>query len=123
MLKRNTLNLNLYSLLLIFMCPALLFSQIPAGYYDAAQDLSGSELKRALHDIVSDHIRYPYTSTSTDVWDILKDTDEDPNNSDNVILLYTGRSQAKTENSGESSTTGSNRWNRTRLVKIPWFPG
>ena len=105
------------------MFPLLIFSQIPAGYYDLAEDLNGSELKTVLHDIISDHVKYPYTSTSTDVWDILKETDEDPTNPDNVILLYTGRSQAKTENSGESSTTGSNRWNREHVwSKSHGFP-
>ena len=109
--------------LFIFLLPILIFSQIPTGYYDPAQDLSGSELKSALHDIISVHVKFPYTSTSTDVWDILKETDEDPNNSDNVILIYTGRSQAKTENSGESSTTGSNRWNREHVwSKSHGFP-
>jgi endonuclease I len=108
--------------LLIFL-PVLIFSQIPNGYYDSAQDLSGSELKTALHDIISDHIKFPYTATSTDVWDILKETDEDPENSENVILIYTGRSQAKTENSGESSSSGSNRWNREHVwSKSHGFP-
>jgi len=109
--------------LLLLVFPILIFSQIPTGYYDSAQDFSGSELKTALHDIISDHVKYDYTSTSTDVWDILKETDEDPNNADNVILLYTGRSQAKTENSGESSTPGSNRWNREHVwSKSHGFP-
>ena len=118
-LTRKYFPLSLLSMLL----PTLLFSQIPAGYYDAAQDLSGSELKAALHGIVSDHVRYPYTSTSTDVWDILKDTEEDPDNPDNVILLYTGRSQPKTANSGESSDTESNLWNREHVwSKSHGFP-
>ncbi|MBT3824842.1 MAG: hypothetical protein HOF96_07665, partial [Candidatus Marinimicrobia bacterium] len=109
--------------LLLLVFPILIFSQIPTGYYDSAQDLSGSQLKTALHDIISDHVKYPYTSTATDVWDILKETDEDPDNAENVILLYTGRSQAKTENSGESSTTGSNRWNREHVwSKSHGFP-
>ncbi len=94
--------------------PTLLGS-IPSGYYDDASGKSGSDLKSALHDIVSDHTKYPYTSGSTDVWDILKASDEDPDDSNNVILLYTGRSQLKTENSGESSTSGSNRWNREHV--------
>ncbi len=109
--------------LLLLLLPILILAQIPAGYYDPAENLGGSELKSALHGIISNHVRYPYTSTSTDVWDILKETDEDPNNSDNVILLYTGRSQAKTENSGESNTTGSNRWNREHVwSKSHGFP-
>ena len=109
--------------LLLFLIPVLIFSQIPTGYYDTAENLEGSELKSALHDIISDHVKYPYTSTSTDVWDILKETDEDPNNSDNVILIYTGRSQAKTLNSGEASPNGSNRWNREHVwSKSHGFP-
>ena len=123
MLTRSTKTLARSFLILPVLLPLLLSAQIPAGYYDPAQDLSGSELKSELHNIISDHIKYPYTSSSTDVWDILKETDEDPNNSDNVILLYTGRSQAKTENSGESSTTGSNRWNREHVwSKSHGFP-
>ena len=66
------------------------FSQIPEGYYNSAEGLQGDELKAALHDIIDDHTEYPYTSSNTDVWDILKESDRDPNNSNNVILLYTG---------------------------------
>ena len=96
---------------------------IPAGYYDSAEDLSGSELKFALHNIISDHVKYPYTSSSTDVWDILKETDEDPDNADNVILLYTGRSQVKSENSGENLTYTGDRWNREHVwSKSHGFP-
>ncbi len=44
------------------------------------------------------------------VWDALKDTDQDPANTSNVILLYTGRSQSKTTNGG-----GVNDWNREHV--------
>ena len=49
---------------------------------------------------------YPYTSTATDVWDILKETDKDPLNPANVILLYTGWSvnAAQEYNSGAGWT-------------------
>ncbi len=108
---------------LVILLPVLTWSQIPTGYYELAEGLDGAELKAALHAIVSDHIQYPYTATSTDVWDILKDSDEDPDNSENVILLYTGRSQAKTLNSGEAPANGSNRWNREHVwSKSHGFP-
>ncbi|MBT5270479.1 MAG: T9SS type A sorting domain-containing protein [Candidatus Marinimicrobia bacterium] len=109
----------------LFLMVATSFSWagIPSGYYDNAAGKSGSDLKSALHAIVSDHTKYSYTSSSTDVWDILKATDEDPENSSNVILLYTGRSQAKTLNSGEASPNGSNRWNREHVwSKSHGFP-
>ena len=44
------------------------------------------------------------------VWDALKDTDQDPANSSNVILLYTGRSQSKATNGG-----GVDDWNREHV--------
>lgn len=82
-------------------------AQIPAGYYDAAQGLSGDALKAALHNIIDDHNEMSYN----DLRDfVLRESDEDPDNSDNVILLYTGRSQAKSTFGG-----GVNDWNREHV--------
>lgn len=66
------------------------FAEIPTGYYDGTNDLTGDALKSALNNIIDNHTDYPYTSSSTDTWDILKESDRDPNNPDNVILIYTG---------------------------------
>jgi endonuclease I len=83
------------------------FGQIPPGYYDNANGLSGNALKTALHNIIDDHQEYSYN----DLRDfILMDTDEDPNNPNNVILLYTGRSQNKNTFGG-----GANDWNREHV--------
>jgi len=65
-------------------------AQIPDEYYTATKYLSGENLKTALHNIIKNHIEFPYTSSSTDVWDILKETDRDTLNTDNVILFYSG---------------------------------
>ncbi len=122
-MRRSSGVSGLYLFGLFFVMSQSLWAQIPDQYYDRAVGLSGSELKSALHDIVSDHVKYPYSSSSTDVWDILKDSDEDPNNPNNVILLYTGRSQAKTENSGENLTYTGDRWNREHVwAKSHGFP-
>ena len=100
-----------------------MYGAVPSGYYDAANGLTGTFLHAALHEIINDHTKFPYSSSNTDVWDILKITDEDPSNSSNVILLYTGRSQDKDENSGQSSAPGSNRWNREHVwSKSHGFP-
>ena len=93
----------LFFTLIIF--PLHLYGAVPSGYYDTANGLTGTSLQAALHEIINDHTKFPYTSSNTDVWDLIKITDEDPSNSSNVILLYTGRSQAKSENSGESSAS------------------
>ena len=87
-----------------------LFGQIPNGYYDEAQGLTGDILKTELNNIIKDHIEFPYTSGGTDVWDILKETDKDPNNPNNVILLYTGWSK-----NGEDEYNGGNGWNREHV--------
>jgi len=101
----------------------VVMGQIPAGYYDDASGLQGEELKAALHSIVKNHTKYPYTSSSIDTWDILKEADEDPNNSSNVLLIYTGRSQAKSENAGENPTYTGDRWNREHIwSKSHGFP-
>ena len=68
---------------------------IPLGYYDSINSLTGDELKTALNLIISGHTEYPYTDDDTDVWNILRDADEDPDNSDNVLGFYTGLSIQK----------------------------
>jgi endonuclease I len=76
------------------------------SYYDSARGKTGAALKTALHNIIDDHTELSYS----EVWEALKETDEDPNNSNNVILLYTGRSQAKNTNGGDI-----NDWNREHV--------
>lgn len=75
-------------------------------YYQDALGKTGPELKSALHTIISDQTKLSYDQ----VWDALKATDEDPANASNVILLYTGRSQAKSTNGGDAD-----QWNREHV--------
>lgn len=84
--------------------------EIPDGYYQSAEDLTGEDLKSALNDIISGHVEFPYTSSGTDTWDILKETDKDPENPNNVILLYTGLSV-----NGAQEYNGGNGWNREHV--------
>lgn len=78
----------------------------PGGYYDAAYGKTGEALKSALHNIIDDHTEISYSN----VWEALRETDEDPANPNNVILLYTGRSQGKFTNG-----SGVNDWNREHV--------
>ena len=60
----------IYSIaLILFVSP--LFAQIPTGYYNTAAGLTKAPLKAALNNIIKGHTGFPYTSSSTDVWDIL----------------------------------------------------
>ncbi len=105
------MKLKIYFSIALVLSSTLLFNpvfaQIPSGYYDNAQGLTGDQLKSALHNIIDNHVEFSYN----DLRDfILKNTDEDPNNSSNVMLLYTGRSQGKNTFGG-----GANDWNREHV--------
>jgi endonuclease I len=83
----------------------------PDDYYLGTEDLQGDELKAKLNQIISTGIKkLPYSSSEFDVWDALAVTDEDPDNENNVILIYTGRSQSKTFSS--SGNNDPDAWNR-----------
>ena len=66
---------------------------IPDGYYSGTENLSGEALKARLNDIIQDHREYSYTASTTDTWDILKETDRALDNPDHVQLLYTDRTR------------------------------
>jgi endonuclease I len=75
---------------IFFFLSVVLFAQVPSGYYDTAKNLADDNLKYELNQIIDNHTEFTYTSSNTDVWDILKETDKASNNSDNVILIYSG---------------------------------
>jgi len=75
-------------------------------YYDSASGLTGSALKSALHNIIDDHTELSYSQ----LWDALRNTDQDPNNQMNVIEIYTGRSISKNSNGGFVD-----QWNREHV--------
>lgn len=78
---------------------------IPLGYYDSIEGLEGSALKSALNDIITGHIEYIYSSKNDidmDVWELLKITDEDPDNENNVLMFYSGFSMPKECQDGSS---------------------
>ncbi|SDZ30673.1 Endonuclease I [Amycolatopsis xylanica] len=75
-------------------------------YYQNALGKTGPALRSALHQIISTNTKISYDQ----VWDALKATDQDPANPNNVILVYSGRSQSKSTNGG-----GVNDWNREHV--------
>ncbi len=75
-------------------------------YYASALGKSGSALRTSLHSIIKNQTVLTYDQ----VWDALKDTDQDPGNSANVIEIYSGRSIAKSNNGG-----GVDQWNREHV--------
>lgn len=98
------------SLLPFLVCSFFAFSQIPAGYYNSAENKSGEELKASLHEIIKNHEEFTYSSSNTDTWDILKETDRDTTNPENVILFYSGWSV-----NAEQEYNNGKGWNREHV--------
>ena len=98
---------RIFIIVAAFAALSMAHAQIPPGYYDGTQGLYGAELKAVLHGIIDEHIPPTYN----DLRDfILPESDEDPQNPDNIILLYTGRSQPKTTFGGLPD-----EWNREHV--------
>ena len=76
------------------------------AYYEKASGKTGNELKTTLHTIIKSQTKLTYAQ----VWDGIKDADEDPKNANNVILLYSGKSISKSSNGGNSG-----QWNREHV--------
>jgi endonuclease I len=78
-------------------------------YYKNAVGKTGTALKSSLHTIISNQTRLSYSA----LWEALKVTDQDPNNSNNVKLLYSGLSRSKSLNGGDVGD-----WNREHVWAI-----
>lgn len=78
----------------------------PAGYYNGTSGLSGTNLKNTLHNIIDDHTKLSYSN----VWNALMEVDEDPNNPNNILTIYSNQSIPKSQRDG--STSASLKWNR-----------
>ncbi|MDY2588359.1 endonuclease [Winogradskyella aquimaris] len=81
----------------------------PDGYYDSLDGLSDLALRQALQDIIADP-NVVRAQTYADVIDILLEADQNPENSNQVWLLYTEEGRAKLDLQTGSSNEG--KWNR-----------
>jgi hypothetical protein len=81
----------------------------PAGYYDSTDGLADAALRQALQDIVAD----PTTvraQTYADVISILMEADQNPENSNQVWLVYSEEGRPKLDLQNSSNSSG--KWNR-----------
>ena len=81
----------------------------PNGYYDSLDGLSDTALRQALQDIIADP-NVVRAQTYADVIDILMEADQNPENSNQVWLLYSEEGRAKLDLQTGSDNTG--KWNR-----------
>ena len=72
------MNMRKFLLLLagIFLCISLGYTQIPPGYYDAANGLYRTALQAALHNIIKNHTSVTYSG----LWYYFQTTDKKSNN-------------------------------------------
>ncbi|MDD7315395.1 MAG: endonuclease [Bacilli bacterium] len=82
-------------------------------YYKAAEGKKGNELLKSLRTIITD--THKKVTSYADCKKYLQNADEDPKNSNNMILFYTGESIKKTDN--------MNIWNREHVwaQSLGWF--
>jgi hypothetical protein len=52
-------------------------------------------LRSTLHEVVDDQVRFPYTSSNKDTWDILELADENPEDPGNILDVYKNASYPK----------------------------
>ncbi len=93
------------SIILSIFITAVVFGQ-KTGYYNGTAGKTGEELKAELNDIISGHMQFSYFFSK----EILKLSDADPDNPNNVILVYTGRSHPNNDYG-----TGGNEINREHV--------
>ena len=96
-----------YILTLLATISLIAFSQ-PNNYYATCFGLEGDALKTELHNIIKDHTAFSYTTTKS----ILRESDEDPNNPSNIILVYSGNSIDKFD---FASNFEPDFWNREHV--------
>lgn len=89
-----------------------LSNQIPPGYYDSLEGLSGATLKQAVQDIIANPAVVRLHSYA-DMWDVLKDADRNPENNNQVWAMYVEYPMAKLDQQNTSSTVG--KWNREHV--------
>lgn len=81
----------------------------PVGYYDSLIGKSGQDLRDAIQAIIAEEgvVR---THSYADVTTILKEADQNPNNSNQVWLVYTEDERSKIDFQNSSFSDG--KWNR-----------
>ena len=75
-------------------------------YYQDAYGKTGTNLHAALHGIIREGQLFDYST----VWTILKEVDEHPDNTNEVLLVYKQEGRSKNNNGGNSG-----QWNREHV--------
>lgn len=89
-----------------------LANQIPAGYYDSLEGLSGAALVQGIQDIIANPAVVRLHSYA-DMWELLRDADRNPLNNNQIWAMYFEQPMAKLDQQNTSSIVG--KWNREHI--------
>lgn len=115
-------------LLLFIILPAIYIAQIPSGYYNGTEGLSGYALKSKLHEIISKQI---FSYSYNDIGDLYANTDLDKyyENDNSVLDIYSEKptdadayNYNLTQNIGSSTAEGLG-WNKEHGMPQSTFYG
>lgn len=98
-----------WSLSIVLLAAGRATASPPAGYYDGVDARTASDMRTTVHGAIKDHTRYPYTSSSTDTWDILDMAQENPADSSKVLDVYKNASYTK-QGGGNSFYNREHAW-------------
>ncbi|MEG3766634.1 ExeM/NucH family extracellular endonuclease, partial [Alteromonas sp. 14N.309.X.WAT.G.H12] len=85
----------------------------PTSYYAAVQaEIDAGASAAAIRQVLSDTISGQRVLTYTEVWTALTETDEDPADDSNIVLIYSGKSIPKANNGSGSFSSEPDYWNR-----------
>lgn len=84
-------------------------STAPTDYYATLEGLADEELRQAMQNIIANE-EIVRTQTYADIIDILKEADQNPENNNQVWLVYTEQGRAKLDFQTTSDSDG--KWNR-----------
>ncbi len=115
-LQINTFPMNKrFLFLMVFFNTVTAFAQIPSGYYNDAQGLSGEQLRIALHNIIKNHTVISYNG----LWNAYRYTDKKPNGK--VWDMYSNCDFTFSSDQCGSYTDICDCYNREHSVPQSWF--
>jgi len=114
---------RIFTLLILNFFVFSVYSQIPAGYYDDAEGLTGDDLRSALHDIIDNHTSKSYTY----LWTAFQTTDVIGSNQ--VYDMYSIRADGSSDyefyytedQCGNVSSNEGYCYNREHSFPKSWF--
>lgn len=90
------------------LCPRI----IPTGYYSTLEGKAGNNLRQAIQDIIANP-NMVRVHNYGDVYNVLKEADQNPENSNQVWMIYNEQSISKIDYQTDNSIIG--KWNREHI--------